>query len=297
MSEGQAASGASESRLGAGMAVVQVAVVATPLFYLYLWLRGLNRLIANSVDPGIGPLVEVVGGVGIGVIMIVLYRIGVRLLERRRVAETFVNTGVRFAALGALTGAALFCVMYAVFWWMGFVAFAGFRGFDGRPNELGEAISSGIGEEVIVRGAVFRPLESAFGTLPALILSGALFGALHANNPAATAVSTVAIAVDAGVLFGLAYTATRNLWFPIGIHFGWNFTEGGIFDAVVSGFPSNGIFSVTVSGPEIWTGGDFGPEASIVCVVVSLVAATLIGWAAVRAGRWCRLRFAIWAGP
>jgi uncharacterized protein len=296
MNNEQATSAAPEPRLGAGAAVMQVAVLAVPLFYLYLWLQGLVRLIDNSVDPGMRPYVLVAGGVGIGVITIVLYRIGVRLLERRRAAETFVNIGGRLAALGALIGAALFCVMYAVFWWMGFAAFTGFRGFDGVLSELGQAISSGIGEEVIVRGAVFRPLESAFGTLPALILSGALFGALHADNPAATAVSTVAIAVEAGVLFGLAYTATRNLWFPIGIHFGWNFTEGGIFNAIVSGFPSNGIFSVTVSGPEIWTGGAFGPEASIVCVVVSLIGATLIGWAAVRAGRWRRLRFAMRTG-
>jgi len=293
MSNEQTASVAPEPRLGAVVAVVQVAVLAAPLFYLYGWLRALVGLIANSVELGMHPYMLVAAGVGVGVIMIVLYRIGVRLLERRRVAEAFVSTGGRLAALGALIGAALFCVMYAVFWWMGFATFAGFRGFDGLPGELGEAIASGIGEEVIVRGAVFRPLESAFGTLPALILSGALFGALHANNPAATAISTVAIAVEAGLLLGLAYTATRNLWFPIGIHFGWNFTEGGIFNAVISGFPSNGIFSVPVSGPEIWTGGAFGPEASIVSVVVSLVGATLIGWAAVRAGRWRRLRFAM----
>jgi membrane protease YdiL (CAAX protease family) len=296
MSSDPRVSVAPEPRLGAAMAVAQVAVLAVPLHALYTGLQALVRLIIGSVDQGFRAYAIVSAEIAVGVIVIVAYRIGVRLLERRRVTEAFVSTGWLLALVGSLVGAALFCVMYVVFWWMGYAAFAGVRGFDGVPRELGLSIVSGISEEVILRGGVYRPFEDAFGTLPALIVSGALFGLLHAGNPAATAVSTVAIAVEAGVLLGLAYTATRSLWFPIGIHFGWNFTEGGIFGAVVSGFRSNGILDVRLSGPELITGGAFGPEASLVCVIVCQVGAAVIGWAAVRAGRWRPLRFAVRSG-
>jgi uncharacterized protein len=117
-----------------------------------------------------------------------------------------------------------------------------------------------------------------------LVFSGTLIGAAF--------VSTASVALEAGVLLGLAYTATRSLWFPIGIHFGWNFTEGGIFGAPISGLPSQGLLRFPLSGPDILTGGSFGPEASVVSVIVCLIASALIGRMAVRSGRWRTLRSA-----
>jgi membrane protease YdiL (CAAX protease family) len=69
----------------------------------------------------------------------------------------------------------------------------------------------------------------------ALLVSAAVFGRVHAGNPGASWVSSLSIALESGVLLGLAYAATRSLWLPIGLHFGWNFTAGGIFGAAVSG--------------------------------------------------------------
>ena len=66
------------------------------------------------------------------------------------------------------------------------------------------------------------------------------------------------IVLEAGVLLGLAYAATRSLWLPIGLHFGWNFTEGGIFGASVSGRAYHGMFKFSLSGSDILTGGAFG---------------------------------------
>lgn len=75
------------------------------------------------------------------------------------------------------------------------------------------------------------------------------------------------------MLLGLAYAATRTLWLPIGLHFGWNFTEGGIFDA-------------SLAGPPLITGGAFGPEASLAALVVSLSASIALAWYTVHSGRW-----------
>ena len=93
-------------------------------------------------------------------------------------------------------------------------------------------------------------------------------------------------------MLGAAYAATRSLWLPIGIHMGWNFTEGGVFGAAVSGGGGgHGIVSMPLTGPDLLTGGAFGPEASLVSVALWLaVSVGLIAWTLKR-GRWVPLSF------
>jgi hypothetical protein len=141
------------------------------------------------------------------------------------------------------------------------------------------------------RGALFRIVEEGFGTTSALITSAVVFGLLHALNPGATVISTTAIALEAGVLLGAAYALTRNLWFPIGLHFGWNFTEGGIFGVSVSGGPTGkGILSVALAGRPLLTGGNFGPEASVIAIAVCLAAGIALLLLTVRRGGWMSLQ-------
>lgn len=127
--------------------------------------------------------------------------------------------------------------------------------------------------------------------LIAIILSGALFGLLHALNPGATLASTAAIAVEAGVLLAAAYLVTRSLWLAIGLHIGWNFTEGGIFGAAVSGGKSHGLITTAFAGPDWLTGGKFGPEASLTAVILCVVVAAVLLAVAIRRGEWKPLRF------
>ena len=138
------------------------------------------------------------------------------------------------------------------------------------------------------RGVLFRRLEAALGTSVALLISASVFGLLHAGNAGASWTSTLAIALESGVLLGILYAATRSLWLPIGLHLGWNFTEGGVFGAAVSGGQYQGIFPATLSGPDWLTGGAFGPEASVAALIVSLCASTVLAWYAVRGGMWRR---------
>ena len=96
-------------------------------------------------------------------------------------------------------------------------------------------------------------------------------------------------------MLAAAYAWSRNLWLPIGIHFAWNFTEGGVFGAVVSGEHANGIFIVNFSksASTLITGGAFGPEASVVTVIVCLALAAVFLVATWRAGRWRKLTFRV----
>jgi hypothetical protein len=153
------------------------------------------------------------------------------------------------------------------------------------------ALESAVGEEIVFRGVVFRRLEDTLGTTLALVLSAAAFGLIHAGNPGASWVSTLAIALESGVLLALAFAATRSLWLPIGLHFGWNLTEGGVFGAAVSGGQYTGLIAAPLSGAPLITGGTFGPEASLSALVISLGASAALAWYAVRRGAWRRPRW------
>lgn len=213
----------------------------------------------------------------------------VRSLERRATRE--LAPRALQAAAGLVLGLALFSSVFGVLELIGVAQWQGIATrFDVIPA-LAAAILAAVGEELAFRGSLFRILEESFGTAMALALSAALFGLLHALNPGATIVSTAAIALEAGVLLAAAYALTRNLWFPIGLHLGWNFTEGGIFGVSVSGGSApRGIFSVSLHGHMLLTGGKFGPEASLIAIAVCLAAAVVLLALTVRNGGWLPMR-------
>ncbi len=145
------------------------------------------------------------------------------------------------------------------------------------------AIMPGFMEELLFRGILFHFLERFGGSWFALALTSALFGLAHIFNANATALSSFAIAIEAGVLLGGAYMLTRNLWMPIGLHAAWNFTQGEIFDVPVSGFDQHGLVTAQLSGPEILSGGAFGLEASLIAMVIATAAGAWLVLRAVRA--------------
>lgn len=220
-----------------------------------------------------------------------VYALIVSAVERRRPDEMLANPGA--AALGLVLGFGLYCSVYLVYAVLGVAYWQGLAGLGSVVPALLMALSSAIGEELVFRGVLFRILEESFGSTAALLLSAVLFGVLHAGNPGATYLSTVAVALEAGVLLAAAYAWCRSLWLPIGLHFSWNFTEGGVFGAAVSGSQWHGIISAPLSrtAPAWITGGAFGPEASLVAIVPCAVAAALFVLAAWRARRWTPWRF------
>ncbi len=91
---------------------------------------------------------------------------------------------------------------------------------------------------------------------------------------------------EAGVVLGAAYAVSGRLWLPIRLHIGWNFTEGSIFGMSVSGLTaSSGWVRGSLSGSPLMTGGQFGPEASAVAVLVCLLLAVYFLYRAVKLGR------------
>ena len=134
---------------------------------------------------------------------------------------------------------------------------------------MSAGVVAGFVEEVLFRGIIFRWVEELAGSWAARAGSALLFGFAHAGNENATLFSSVAIAIEAGVLLGAAYMLTRSLWLAVGIHAGWNLTQGLVFDVAVSGFEVNGVVEAQMSGPDWLSGGAFGLEASVIALVVA----------------------------
>jgi membrane protease YdiL (CAAX protease family) len=233
-------------------------------------------LVIAAVQPVLRKhLPNAIGGTVLAMLVLATYVAGSKWLERRAPSELDIHRSLPEVAFGLVLGFVLFAISMAILWAAGF--YHPVRG--GTSNVLvrgmAAAFMAGVLEEIVFRGLLFRLCSKVLGTWGALLFSAALFGAAHSFNRGATISSSIAIAIEAGVLLGAAYAATQSLWVPIGLHIGWNFTEGSIFGMSVSGNSVHvGLIQGSLSGPRILTGGQFGPEASIVAVIVALVAAS-----------------------
>jgi len=232
----------------------------------------------------------------IGIVLVLaVYKLAiVRLGEQPRDDLRLGADAGRNLGLGLATGFAIMALAVGIAALLGVYRIVG----PGDSNRLvlelvTVAILPGFMEELLFRGILFRWIEEFGGSWAALAITSALFGLAHMGNPNATWFSSFAIAIEAGVLLGGAYMLTRSLWFPIGLHAAWNFTQGEIFDVPVSGIDEHGLVQAKLSGPPLLSGGTFGLEASIIALVLATGVGAWLVWLAVKRGkvvapRWVR---------
>ena len=136
-----------------------------------------------------------------------------------------------------------------------------------------------VGEEIMFRGVLFRWIDEKWGFWWAIGISALVFGLIHITNPGGTLWSSIAIAIEAGLLLGAAYKWSGTLWVPIGIHWAWNYSQGNIFGFAVSGQAAGeSLLHAQMQGCDWLTGGVFGAEASVVAVVVGLLVSAWFIW-------------------
>ena len=223
--------------------------------------------------------------IGAGVVA-AAYLLFSRWIERWHPPELNARGAIVEFAVGLAIGLGLFSVVMATLWILGIYHPTNWGTLAGLRSGVLFALCAAVLEEIIFRAYLFRLLSIATGTWIALLATSALFGAAHAANHGATLFSSIAIALEAGVLLAAAYALTGRLWMPIALHFGWNFAESTLFGMSVSGGPPTPALSAgTLSGPTILTGGAFGPEASLVSVLLCFAVGVALLWRAVRLNR------------
>jgi len=122
-------------------------------------------------------------------------------------------------------------------------------------------------EEILFRGFGFQTLLAGFGAWASIVPGAVLFGLLHLGNPGATWLGIVNT-MGFGAVFGYGCVRSRDLWLPIGLHFGWNFTLP-LFGVNVSGLRMNETgYEMSWTAGTLWSGGAYGPEASVLTSAV-----------------------------
>lgn len=129
-----------------------------------------------------------------------------------------------------------------------------------------------VTEEVMLRGFVLgRMLSAGMNRFVALFLSSALFSAMHLFNPNFALLPFVNILL-AGCLLGASFLYTRNLCFPVVLHWFWNWLQGPVLGYEVSGMDSGEtLLTLRLTGSDLLTGGSFGFEGSLLCTVLLVV--------------------------
>jgi membrane protease YdiL (CAAX protease family) len=137
--------------------------------------------------------------------------------------------------------------------------------------DAGTLMILAFSEELLFRGYVLSNLMESFNKWVALIISAVLFALFHLGNPGISTIPFMSIFL-AGILFGINYIYTRNLWFSILLHFSWNFFQGPLYGFKVSGIHFSSLLQTELKGDISITGGDFGFEGSFVATALLLIA-------------------------
>ncbi|MFN2501899.1 MAG: lysostaphin resistance A-like protein [Pyrinomonadaceae bacterium] len=135
-----------------------------------------------------------------------------------------------------------------------------------------------LSEETLFRGYLLQTLTRANSVVVGIVLTSLLFAFAHNNNPGANPLSIINTLL-AGIWFAIAYLKTYDLWFPLGIHFMWNWLQGPVFGINVSGvaeLSSDPILRTADLGPAWLTGGGYGLEGGVACTFAIIVSIGLI---------------------
>ena len=243
------------------------------------------------VDSSIRPLAEQVPGLlsllltlTLGFLAIIVYMFTMKYLARRSIPELSKKGAGFEAVMGALTGVIFIALSTIIIVSLGGYSFQWANDADTVPvliASIEAALGAAIVEELIFRGLMFQAVNRLLGSWTALAVTSLFFGIAHLGNTGATLWSAFAITLEAGVLLGAAFMWRRNLWFAMGLHFSWNALEG-LLGIPVSGHTTAGLLIVKVQGPYLLTGGNFGLEGSVVPVIISLLIAIPMLYAANR---------------
>jgi len=232
------------------------------------------------------PLTSIAAVVGMATAALVVYVGWARLVEKRPADELSLSGAGKEWGIGMLVGAGLYIAGVLILIVLGMYRIEGLNPWTFVIPAVALALSSGIFEELLFRGVLFRSVEDMLGSWIALIVSSTVFGFVHLLNPGGTLLGAIYISVEAGLLLAAAYMLTRRLWLSIGFHMSWNYVQSAIFSGIVSGGVSDpGLIRSNIRGPDVLTGGNFGFEASIIAFVLCTATGIVLLLLAVRRGK------------
>jgi hypothetical protein len=285
-------------RLVGGIVVGGVVAVAVGLL---IGLLGLQSLLVGLLGTTTGSLAtSLVGSLVSGVAIVLAVAVAGYALDRRYFSDFGFHLDRSWwldLGFGLGLGVALMTLVFATGVAVGWFRVTGFLVGEALVGSLLTLVVLfllvGVYEELFARGYLLTNVAEGLvgyvgergAVAVAVALSSSVFGLLHASNPSASLTSTVTITL-AGVMLALGYVLTDELAIPIGLHITWNLFQGGVYGFPVSGLGVNATLVATrEQGPDLVTGGSFGPEAGLLGVAAMVVGSlAIVGWVRWRYG-------------
>ena len=254
------------------------------LGFILLLMMSLNTDVMTSYAGQ--PMKSIQHIVALAIAGFAVYRAYACFIEKRPVSELALRGLGRELGIGLLIGAGLYAACELILMALGIYRINGLNPLSYMLPAIAMALSSGIYEELLFRGVLYRSVETWFGSWAALVVSSLVFGLTHLMNSQATLEGALFIAVEAGILLAAAFMLTRRLWLSIGFHVAWNYTQSAIFSSIVSGNEaSQGLVRSTVKGPDYLTGGNFGVESSLLALLLCTTTGIVMVVMAVKRGK------------
>ncbi len=209
-----------------------------------------------------------------------------RLLDRRSITSLGLAWN-RQAVIDLLAGLGITLILMGGIYWVEWqLGWLHFEGYAWQKQPAGLVLTHtltmfvlytlvGWNEELPNRGYWLQNIESGLSLPWGVAISSVFFALLHLGNPNVSWTGIFGLLL-AGLFLAYGYIRTRQLWLPIGLHIGWNFFEGTVFGFPVSGLPSGGLLTHTITGPTLFTGGAFGPEAGLIIIPALLLGSGMI---------------------
>jgi membrane protease YdiL (CAAX protease family) len=199
-----------------------------------------------------------------------------KFYEKRKIEELTFSAFRKNAIGGFFTGFILQSLFILVIYFSGNYSIIHVNPFSSVLQGFIYALTAGFVAEILIVGVAFRIIEEKLGTVIALAIMGLLFTIMHSGVKDATILSVASTAVSAGILLPAVYVRTRSLWFPIFLHFAWDFAEPAIYGAINPSMHVNQSWlESNITGTVLLTGGKFGPQSSlqsvIFCSIVALI--------------------------
>lgn len=234
----------------------------------------LTEISSNVMNESVMIIIEY-SGLFIVIIMIWLF---MKFIDKQPLIEIGFQTQGRLKEInyGILFGLFIMAFAFVFLSVIGEIVFLSYS-LDFNQILLSIALFIGVSffEEIIFRGYMLKNLLESFNPFVALLISSLFFSLIHASNPNVTSLGLCNIFL-AGIFLGVSYVFTKNLWFPIALHFSWNFFQA-MFGFKVSGLDSYSIIEFMIPYNNMINGGEFGFESSILSIIVLFIG-TIIIW-------------------
>ncbi|ANJ26007.1 CPBP family intramembrane glutamic endopeptidase [Agromyces aureus] len=223
----------------------------------------------------------------LGLLPLVFFVVAVVLFRRRRqpVLRSLGFSFGRWSAVDAAVGLAIPAIAFTAIFLTeralnairveaGTITWASFV-----TDVLVQLFFAALLEELIYRVGLLSGVAASLARVPfgrwiAVLVTGALFGIAHLDNEGATWVAALGTGLG-GVIYGIAFLATRSIVLPLFLHLSWNMSEG-LFGFPISGHLVPGFATSEGVGPVSITGGEYGPEAGIPGLIARFLVIALV---------------------